>query len=904
MSAARSQFIAIIAAAALGLPTTGAAQRARAVIGEPFGVAHISVPVPANADPAFLDSRGYEILDPDGRVLYPAITTGRLGDLVADLLGPNVLGEPTQVSISFLFTGSEPFELTVTTPEPHRLAITPRRLRGRAHAASLLAWWRAYHAQLRSQESRGDYPPLVETYLTEMLSQRLGLQPPLPSRLRESDRSELQRTMDLLLGTEDLRLNSIRSAMRGLSNPAEPATTPLPEPIDWRPHQFPDDPAGPAIEEIARHVPEECFYVRFGSFENYVWMDHLKDDYGGDITQMVTLRGHQARLDEKVQYQLALTQSAVKEFFGPQVISDVALIGRDLYLRDGAALGLIFEARNGEALKANLEQDRASFLKLEKDRGATLETVSVGGHDVSRLSTPDNRLRSYYAIDGDYHLVATSRVIVERFFEAGAGQRPLSTSREFRHARTVMPLDREDTIFAYFSSSFFAGLLSPQYQVGLSRRLQRQTDEDLLRMATLAATAEGEPRETVDDLVRGGFLPRGSVQPEIRLIGADEISGTDRPEEAILPERIPGERGGFSTPIPDVEITAITQTEASRLNRSSESLRARFPQIDPLMVGVKRYALPGDRQERIVIDGNVSPFVEEKYGWLMSLIGPSTDVAIRSNPADVVTLQMSLQGGLRWPNIPAHQLFLGIQDAPAGGELVPSGRLALLQFLRTTPGYLGTWPRLGLIDMLPLNPPPDVAGFSQLPSGLWRWQGNGFSVLSFHRDVLADAAAHLQPAPNDNPAQIRVRVGDLRQSQLSDWVTVNNYSRAFETSLGNAHLLHTLSQQFRIPRDQAFDLAGDLLETQLVCTLGGAYAVDEGGGTSYWRSTAWPVDGRLPAGYEAPLLQWFRGASVDVTKVGSELIVHAEIDMERKEREPGLKLPQFNLFKKPSQPAE
>ncbi|MGD9853462.1 MAG: hypothetical protein AB7U20_00780 [Planctomycetaceae bacterium] len=903
--------IAVVAAVigvSLGFPSAASAQRARAVIGEPFGVAHISVPISPHADPAFLQSRGFDIIAPAGRVLYPAISTGRLGELAAELLGSDVIGVPNQLSVSFLFTGSEPFEVTVTTPQPQRVVVSPMRLRGRAHGASLMVWWRAYHAQLRSQESAGDYPPLVETYLTEMLSQRLGLQSPLPSRLREPRKSELQQTVDLLIGTEDLRLAALRDTMRGAGGKTEPADIPVPDGIDWQPHPFPGAPTGAAVESIAMHVPEECFYVRFGSFENYVWMDHLKDDYGGDIGQMVTLRGHNAQLDEKVQYQLALTQTAVKEFFGPQFISDVALIGRDLYLREGAALGMLFEAKNSEALRANIEQDRSTFLNSEKERGATLETISIGGHDVSFLSTPDNRLRSFYAVDGNYHLVTTSRAVVTRFLETGEGRGALGTTPEFQHARTVMPLTREDTIFAYFSTAFFGGLLSPQYQVALSRRLQRLTHEDLVQLAFLAAAAEGKPHAAIDDLVAGRFLPSGSGNAEIALAGAvrnsEEGPALARPglrDGEVRPlDGLSGMPGGFSSPIPDVPIAAVTRTEAANLHRSAEYFRSQWPQMDPLMIGVKRYALPGERMERVVIDGNVSPFVEDKYGWLLSLIGPPTDVAIQSNPADVMTLQLSLQGGLRWPNIPAHQLFLGVQDSPAGGELIPAGRLQLLSLLRTTPGYLGAWPKLGLIDLLPLGPPPDVAGFSQLPFGLWRWQGGGFSVLAFQRDVLADAAAHLQPAPTENPAQIRLRVSDLRQSQLANWVTTMNYSRAFQASLGNAHLLHSLSQQFRIPREQTLDLANSLLDTQLVCTLGGTYAVDQGSGTSFWRSTAWPVDGRLPADYQAPLLEWFRGASVDVTKTGPELILHAEIDMERKEREPQMQLPVFNLFKKQS----
>ena len=72
-------------------------------------------------------------------------------------------------------------------------------------------------------------------------------------------------------------------------------------------------------------------------------------------------------------------------------------------------------------------------------KDAKEETVRIAGHDVSYISSPDGELRSYYAVDGDFHLVATSRRLVERFYEAGAGKGSLAclgpvSGRPHRHA--------------------------------------------------------------------------------------------------------------------------------------------------------------------------------------------------------------------------------------------------------------------------------------------------------------------------------------------------------------------------------------------------------------------------------------------------------------------------------------
>src|SRR5690606_4678939 len=340
----------------------------------------------------------------------------------------------------------------------------------------------------------------------------------------------------------------------------------------------------------------------------------------------------------------------------------------------------------------------------------------------------------------------TSRAMVESFFAAASGEGSLGASEEFQHARLRMPLEREDTIFVYLSSMFFRSLLSPQYQIELLRRLQSVTDMELVHLAKLAAAGEGEPNETVEELIAGGFLPSqfGERGEQERPLATD--GGFVDPRRGLR---------GYFTPIPDMPLTAITPTEAELYERGARFLASHWTQLDPLLLGVKRYALEQERMERIAIDANVSPIAEEKYGWVLSMLGPPVDVQIQSDPSDVLTMQMSLQGGLLWPGIPAHQVFLGIQDLEPPMDPVPGGLLRTLRILQTTPGYLGAWPQMGLLVRLPfLSQPPDAFGFSQLARGLWRWRGREFSVLSIHRGVLAEAAEFLDAVPTQNPAQI------------------------------------------------------------------------------------------------------------------------------------------------------
>lgn len=877
------------------LATSASALEVEAISGEPWGVGRITV---QGADVGAIDERSVLIFDRDQRVLYPVVTPGIIGRLFDRVLG-NPMDRPAEaVTIMFLFHGDEPLHVTLQTPAVTELTITPRRpevrRRGRPDDRLMQRWWREYNATARQRVAEDDHPPLVETYLQAMLSQRLGLAPPLMDRLGQDQASPAQRSLELLLGLERLRLEVMRETLIGQSVFTEPANQPLPRDLRWAPLNVPPADANVEVEPLASHVPEECFYLRFGRFTNYLWFTDLLEDYGGDISSMVTMRSYVPPMSDRSQQQLGLERNELARVFGPQVISDVALIGRDTYVQHGAAIGILFEAKSTELLADDIQKQRRKAMEKEKDNGATEQKVQIAGREVSFVYTPDNRLRSFWAADGNYHLVTTSRAMVERFFQAGEGKGALADSDEFRHARTVMPTDRDDTIFIYFSSAFFQGLLSPQYQIETYRRLQSLTDLEILQMAKWAARAEGLRDESIEGLIAAGLLPHGFGR---RPDGSEPI--ITRTE---LRDSRRGARGVF-TPIADTEIRGVTATERDRYNAMAAMYEQQWKQMDPLMLGIKRFALEGERMERVVIDGNMQPFDEGKFGWIASMIGPPSRQMILPAENDIVSVQAVMRGGIANPSVPPHHMFLGIQDLPPLEELQGGGGLLqTLRLIRSVPGYIGAWPKPGFLEMLPLGlggGPPDEYGFSRLPFGIWRRQGAGYSVLSFDPNLLAEVTPQLRVVEADNEAQIRVKVGDLSQAKFRGWVNELYYNRAMQGSAGNVRFMYTLNQQLHIPLENAPEMAERLVDGQLRDPLGGDYKlIETEDGGLFWRSTEFPDRrGMIPETFQAPILEWFRGLDAHVTKYGDRMVARVEVDMLRKEREqPKLEIPSLPLF--------
>ncbi len=868
----RTTLAAIAAFAFLAVVSCATTTRGQAILlGEPFGVASVRVPLSDPASASLYASGGLMLTERGGRAHYPTLNNTGLLERLGENLLQIELPPPSSVEMLFLFQGTEPLDLTIYTPSPRKIRLEPTSERPVVANRLLQRWWRAYYTAARQQARSGDYPATVNNYLLMMLANRLRLSPPLLSQLNRDNSSSWPRSIELLAGTQNLREAAMRATMQG-SRPADlRADRPIPSEPEWQELTIPEAAADTAIEPIAMHVPEECFYIRFGTFENYLWFRDFLRESGGDLARLFTLRGTDMELDKRLQRQLAVSDSVLVDLFGARVASDVALIGRDLFFREGPALGVVLVAKNTQMLGTGLRQQRQEALAAEKTNGAKLETVTISGREVSFLSTPDNRLRSFYVVDGDYHLVTTSRTIVERFLAAGQGERPLGAAAEFRSARTQMPLEQQHTLFAYFSATFFQGLFSPQYQIELPRRLQAVTDLELVQLARLAAKSESKPSESIGELVAAGFLPEGFGSR------ADESSPLLESDRAV--DSMRGARGSF-LPVPDVALSGATEKEAAEYAEHAAEYRNGWRQLDPLLVAVGRRDGGAKGKEHITIDANLSPLSEEKYGILLSLLGDPEPRRVALGPKNLISIEASVRGGTAFPGVLPHCLFLGLEDLPVVADPTADNALKWLRFAQKAPTLLGAWPAPGFLDRLPINlvGEPDADGFSELPLGLLRWQGRDFSLLSFHRPVLDSVIPSLKLEDAEAPAQIRVHASDLSNSTLVPWLNSLYEQKAREVALANVRLLHSLSNQLSVPRERALDAARGLLDTQLVPLPGGAYQLAANdGGCSNWQATGWKKD----EDRTAPILKWFRGLELNVRKDGKQLTMHAELDMQR-----------------------
>ncbi|MGD9126707.1 MAG: hypothetical protein PVH19_04940, partial [Planctomycetia bacterium] len=839
---------------------TRAEAQIEAYAGQPFGVGKIVLRLSPGELPQPLGAEGIMLTEAKGRTLYPAIETPPDTTLVRQILvdSPLLKGGPVReevggiiqgfldqtppTTIYFLFKGTTPLDLTIGTRTPMRRIVRPIRSQ---EGLNRLArdWWKQYTAGPKSflGLKTSDYPPVVRSYLESMLSARLGFPLP-PLEKKDPTQAMLEEQLGLMLGTEMIQTAMIRDRMLGDASLSETPTLPLPVAKQWPPLGELSIDKKVKVEPIAMRVPEECFYIRFGNYANFLWMQDTMKRIGGDAGNLVSLRGLDYETTKRMEDQLLIKQTVLGRVLGGTLISDVAMVGTDLFMREGASFGLMFEARNTFLLNREFSTQRAERLK---QGGVTEETVEIDGRKVSFIHSEDNAVRSFYLADGGYIFVTSSKEVMRRFIATGQKQPvgALGATDEFRHARSVMPISRQDTVFVYFSDAFFRNMAGPHYWVEMRRRLQAVADIEVLKLARLAAAGEEgvelkkNAAETVPLLKQAKLLPANfGPRPD----GSKAVFDT----RGQLVDSLRGRRG-FFVPIPDVPVENITVSEAAAYRRFLSFYHENWGRLDPMIVGIRRDDL-GKGVDRITVDAQANPFAKKHYDMLLSRTGPAESRKVAPVEGNIFDFQVVL---------PDQYLFVGLQDVqlpslatkqnasapvatpvpivvraqnvwpPRDPGLARGRRFQRLRDALLVPppanvppttvtparserigltdvfvGYIGTTGELGILSVLQalVMPAEQVPGQGGVAPGssprLHEWKNEQFQVFSFQPWLLEKIRPllHFIKAP---PAQLRLDVGDVAQAKITPTLNRLSYVRTRTTSLGNLRLLRSLRQQ-------------------------------------------------------------------------------------------------------------
>lgn len=552
---------------------------------------------------------------------------------------------------------------------------------------------------------------------------------------------------------------------------AEKLSKPLPEGVSIPEVATPVVPANVAIEPIAHHVPYDCFYIRCGSFKNFNWLRDNMDTLGSQLRNVIQRTTVDYKIQQRLEKQLAMKETALSRLLGGTVISDVALIGSDTFLSDGAGLGLIFEARQNALLKSQITEQRKLAAKAA---GIEVQTVTIAAREVSLINNADQSVRSFYVIDGDYHLVTNSKKLVEDFVNAGEGTNSLADLNEFRHARNLMQLKENHTVFVYLSDPFFRRLLSPAVRTEMTRRIQALGEIEMVQFARVAASSEQRKLRTVAQLIDSDFLP------ESFLHRSDESHA-----QVVNGETVDTLRGaaGVFVPVVDIPIERLTESEHSAYEAFKSEYRLMWTRMDPVTIGITRQKY-SKKHDKLVFQFHITPYVRRGgLGFLAGYLQPDDKTQLKRLPGDLMGVEFCLNALVSGSDKDT-KIFFNVREFRVKyivrqGQVKQDHSVEPLYYLGFTPKSM----------MSPGKLKPDKDGYYDASKHgvFWGNQGFGrvfddFRVFSNSKEVLEKVTPDTEIVPAARAAQLRMWFSDLKKSKAYPMLNAGVYLETRKSS--------------------------------------------------------------------------------------------------------------------------
>lgn len=364
-------------------------------------------------------------------------------------------------------------------------------------------------------------------------------------------------------------------------------------------------------EPLARAAPARFYYLRFASLSH---LFRVLDEADAWITPGAAMSSGfsvDQALGQRYEAELGLQRSLASRLLGPQVVTDVAVVGSDPYVREGTDLTFIFRAKSAQGFAAGLASSLAGH---QKEHGKpSVETVTHRGEAITVTRSEDGVVRQHRAQVGEFHLVSNSPGAIKIVIDTIQGKSPaLADALDFRYflARdAAVPAD----VLGFLSDAFVAEVVGPRQKILESRRMLAQSDLLVPGYAALLhGWMVGRPPRSANELLASGLL----APEDLRHVAGGAIAFA--PGSAA---RSAWGKVAALTPLVDLPpVTKVTATERDAYRMFAESYQRNFGQyMDPVALRAKLDPAAG---RSLRVDLRVLPIIESsEYREMQRTVG-------------------------------------------------------------------------------------------------------------------------------------------------------------------------------------------------------------------------------------------------------------------------------------------
>ncbi|MFO0875903.1 MAG: DUF1559 domain-containing protein [Gemmataceae bacterium] len=373
----------------------------------------------------------------------------------------------------------------------------------------------------------------------------------------------------------------------------------------------------PDVGRLARHVPEDFYFIEFRSVVKLMEVMDQSDLWGTHLFHQTVQEARTQLVGERMKKQLAIETTKLLQPFYDAIVRDVAVTGSDLYLREGSDVTLLFGVKQPEVFKLRMD----SFLtQAEKaNPGARRTEGEYKGIRYVHVATSDRAVHVYSAYPTpDLHVRSNSLVGLRRVLDAieGKGVRRLGDSDEFAYIRTLMPRGaKEEDGFVYLSDPFIRRLVGPGVKLTERRRMLCFNHLKMISHAALFyRTQYGKAPASLEELAKTGCCPgefgKGEfVCPEggKYSLSADGMTGVCSHHGS----------SSFLTPCCEIPVQTVSLAEAREYEQFLEEYNAYWRTFfDPIALRIQTTP-KGYRAETIVL-----PLIDNTiYSQLAQILG-------------------------------------------------------------------------------------------------------------------------------------------------------------------------------------------------------------------------------------------------------------------------------------------
>ncbi|MEO2023298.1 MAG: hypothetical protein ABGX05_15865, partial [Pirellulaceae bacterium] len=295
---------------------------------------------------------------------------------------------------------------------------------------------------------------------------------------------------------------------------------------------------------------------------------------------------------------------------GPSMINSVALTGSDPYLRTGADVAILLEAKSTALVRKFIDAQlaaRGGQYKTAKSVAGELAGVSYTG-----MKSPDRVICSFAATLGKTVVITNSLAQLQRLIETHQGTRTaLGKLSEYTFFRQRYPLgDGQETALMLISDKTIRRWCGPRWRIGSSRRTRATATMAELQASHLDALVRGEISSDLVTVDAG--LPDAGV---LRMLD----SGVHSAVYGTL---------DFQTPIVELEMEHVTREEAQLYGRWRDGYQRYWSNFfDPIAV---RFQVT---KSKLATDVTVMPLIDNSD--YRELIAVSRGVEMAADFGDI-----------------------------------------------------------------------------------------------------------------------------------------------------------------------------------------------------------------------------------------------------------------------------